>query len=110
MKVMITANDSSIDSMVSDRFARAPYFIIYDIESQKSEVLENEFLKNSHGVGPKAVQIAVDNGVAALISAVPGGNSMEALKKAEIDVYDGRGLKVSEAISKMKSGELNKIL
>jgi predicted Fe-Mo cluster-binding NifX family protein len=108
MKVMLATNEPSLESVIADRFARAPYFLIYDMESGEVKVIEND-ADMAHGMGPKAVQVAIDNGAQALISALPGGNAMEALKSAGIDVYEGKGMKASEAIEKLKSGELKKI-
>ncbi len=108
MKIMLATNEPSLESQIADRFARAPYFLVYEDKSNKYKVIENN-ADISRGMGPKAVQIAIDNKVKVLISALPGGNAMEALKSSEIDVYDGRGLKVSEALEKFKNGELKKV-
>lgn len=108
MKIMLATSEPSLESQIAERFARAPYFLVYENESNKYEIIENN-ADMAHGMGPKAVQIAIDNGVKALISALPGGNAMEALKSSEIDVYDGRGLKASEALEKFKNGELKKV-
>jgi predicted Fe-Mo cluster-binding NifX family protein len=108
MKIMLATEEGTLESMIADRFARAPYFLIYDTESGNFEVVENS-ADMAHGMGPKAVQIAIDNGAEVLISALPGGNAMEALKSSEIAVYDGRGLKASEAIEKFKNGELKRV-
>ncbi len=108
MKIMLATNEPTLESTIADRFARAPYFLIYDTESKKFESISND-ADMAHGMGPKAVQIAIDNGAEVLISALPGGNAMEALKSAEIAVYDGRGLKASEAIEKFENGELKKV-
>ena len=107
MKIMLATNEPSLESQVADRFARAPYFVIYDTTTEKFESVENA-VDMAHGMGPKAVQIAIDNGAEVLISALPGGNAMEALKSAGISAYDGRGFKVSEAVEKFKNGELKK--
>lgn len=108
MKIMLATEEKTLESMIADRFARAPYFLIYDTESGSFKVVENN-ADAAHGMGPKAAQIAIDNGAEVLISALPGGNAMEALKSSEIAVYDGRGLKASEAIEKFKNGELKKV-
>ena len=108
MKIMFATNEPTLESQIADRFARAPYFLIYEDETGKYQVVENN-ADMAHGMGPKAVQIAIDNDAKVVISALPGENAMEALKSSEIDVYDGRGLKVSEALEKFKKGELKKV-
>lgn len=108
MKIMLATNEPSLESQIADRFARASHFLLYDVESGKYDVVENK-ADMAHGMGPKAVQIAIDNGANALISAIPGGNAMEALRSSGIEVYDGRGLRASEAVEKFKNGELKKV-
>ncbi len=108
MKIMLATNEPSLESSIADRFARAPFFLIYDTQDGNFKTIKNEN-DMAHGMGPKAVQIAIDNGAQVLISALPGENAMEALKSAEIAVYDGRGLKVSEALKKFENGELKKV-
>ncbi len=108
MKIMFATDEPSIESQIAERFARAAYFVVYDDKSGKHSVIEND-ASAAHGMASKAVQIAIDNGASVLISAIPGENAMEALRNAGIDVYEGKGLAISEAIKKFKSGELKKI-
>lgn len=109
MKVMIATDQPSLESKISDRFARTAYFLIYDLEDQRCQFINNDSVETKHGAGPKAIQIAIDNEVSAIISAIPGENAMDAVKESKIKVYDGRGLSTKEAIEKFKNGELREI-
>lgn len=109
MKILVSIDGPSIEEMVSDRFARASHFGVYDSENEHVSIFENEFLGAAHGAGTKIVQMAADMEIDAIISAVPGSNASEALKGAGIPIYDGRGLSGSEAIGRFKKGELVKI-
>jgi predicted Fe-Mo cluster-binding NifX family protein len=108
MKIMLAVDQPSLEGPVSDRFARTPYFLIYDLESEKYEIINNNSI-TTHGAGPKAVQIAIDNKISAIISAIPGENAMEAINASEIKVYDGRGFNGLQAIEKFKDGSLKEI-
>ncbi|BBJ28982.1 NifB/NifX family molybdenum-iron cluster-binding protein [Athalassotoga saccharophila] len=108
MKIMLATDSPSLESKISDRFARTSYFLIYNLENGNFDVIDNSSI-GSHGAGPKAVQIAMDNDVSAIISAIPGETAMEAVRESKIKVYDGRGLSAKDAIGKFKSGELKEI-
>ncbi len=108
MKIMMAVDKPSLDGKISDRFARTAYFLIYDLENGDFEVIDNSSI-GSHGAGPKAVQIAIDNDISAIISAIPGETAMEAIKESKIKVYDGRGFSAKEAIEKFKNGVLKEI-
>ncbi len=108
MKIMLATDNPSLEGKISDRFARTSYFLIYDLENGNFQVIDNSSI-GTHGAGPKAVQLAIDNNVSAIISAIPGETAMEAIKESKIKVYDGRGLNAKEAIEKFKSGEIKEI-
>lgn len=109
MKIMIAVDEPSLESKISDRFARTQYFLIYDLEDQKYEFIDNTLTENKHGAGPKAVQLAIDNNVSVIISAIPGENAMDAVRESKIKVYDGRGFNARNAIEKFRNGELKEI-
>ncbi len=106
---MIAADRPSLEGRVSERFARTEFFLIYDPETEELLAVENDPAGSSHGAGPKAVQIALDNGVSAIISAIPGENAMLAVREAGIGVYDGRGLVAREAVEILKKGDLKRV-
>jgi predicted Fe-Mo cluster-binding NifX family protein len=108
MKVMLATKGPNMDSEIDDRFARAAYFLIYDDETKHLDVIEN-IVDVSHGAGPKAVQIAIDNACCCLMSAIPGENAIKAIKAAGIEVYEAVGLSASVAIDKLKANQLKKL-
>lgn len=108
MKTMLTTDQPYLEGKISNRFARASYFLIYDLENGQFQVIENSFI-GTHGAGPKVVQIAIDNDVSAIISAIPGETAMDALKESKIKVYDGRGFSAKDAIEKFKNGALKEV-
>ncbi|HHS48504.1 MAG TPA: dinitrogenase iron-molybdenum cofactor [Desulfurella acetivorans] len=108
MKVMLATKGPTMNSKIDDRFARAAYFLIYDDETQHLDVIDNSN-QLSHGAGPQAVQIAIDNACCCLLSAIPGENAIKAIKSAGIEVYEAVGLNASEALEKLKSNQLKKL-
>ncbi|KHC91431.1 dinitrogenase iron-molybdenum cofactor biosynthesis protein [Thermotoga sp. Mc24] len=84
-KVAIPSVGKDLSSMVSDRFAKAEYFIIYDTESGNMEVVGNT-IADTHGTGPDVVQSLVSKGVEYLIAPNVGRNAFETLKAAGVRV------------------------
>ncbi|MGC8616981.1 MAG: NifB/NifX family molybdenum-iron cluster-binding protein [Desulfurella sp.] len=108
MKILLATKGQTLDSAIDERFARASYFLIYDDKTGQLDVINNN-QELSHGAGPQAVQIAIDNGASAIISAMPGQNALQAIRAANIKVYEAVGLSAKQAIEKLKSNELKEL-
>ena len=44
MKICITSQAGNLDSALDERFGRCSYFIIYDIETDEFESVENPYI------------------------------------------------------------------
>jgi predicted Fe-Mo cluster-binding NifX family protein len=100
MKIAISSTGNDLNAAVADVFGRCPYFILAEIEEQK--IIKTEALKNisgeqTSGAGIAATQLMADNEVEAVIAKNVGPKAMEALKKFNIQVYNGNGT-VAEAV------------
>lgn len=96
MKICFTAQGATLESPAEDRFGRAPYFIIVESENGSFEAIKNPHADGGGGVGPKAAQVLIANGVKALVSGQVGGNAKEVLAAAGIAMYTytaGRSVK-----------------
>jgi len=111
MILCVTAKENGIDAPVEERFGRAPYFIIVDDESGAETSISNAAAAGAGGVGIRAAQTMVDNGVKVLITGQVGGNANTTLSAAGIEVYEYRaGGSVKDAIAAFKAGTLVRIL
>lgn len=108
MKILLATKGQTLDSAIDERFARAAYFLIYDDETGQLNVIDNS-KELSHGAGPQAVQIAIDNEASVILSAIPGENAIKAIKSANIKVYEAVGLSAKEAIEKLKLNQLKEL-
>jgi predicted Fe-Mo cluster-binding NifX family protein len=108
VKICIPSSGPGLDARVDDRFGRAPYFTFYDTESGKAESIKNSAAEAPGGVGPKAAQILMKNGVGILVAARVGGNAIEALKAGGIKIllYDEKEGSVQDAIAASLKGNL----
>ncbi len=89
MKLCVTSDGKSLDSMVDERFGRAPYLVIVDTETMEIEAAENTALASGHGAGIRSAQIISDRGAEGLLTGIIGPNAFEALRAAHIKVYEG---------------------
>lgn len=107
MKICIPSSGPEPDDLIDDRFGRAPYFIIHDTDSDKTESHRNDAAGGSGGVGPKAAQFLIRHHVDMVVTGRVGGNALEALKAGGIKVYlyEGGG-PVREALKAALSGDL----
>ena len=108
MKIAITSKGEGLDSPVDPRFGRAKGFIIVDVESEKSEFVDNEQnLNAAQGAGIQAAENVSRCGVEYVLTGHCGPKAFRTLATAEIQVIIGVEGTVREAIEKFKSGELS---
>ncbi len=98
MKVAVPALGETLDSPMDRRLGRCRYFIIYDTETGKYEVMANPGATSQKGAGPRAVKALRNAGVQKLITAHACDNSQLALKKAEIQYTIIKAQTVEEAL------------
>ena len=55
MKIAIPVKEKSLSSEVDDRFARAAFILIYDMENKTTKFLE-DIAAQAHGAGPMMVE------------------------------------------------------
>jgi predicted Fe-Mo cluster-binding NifX family protein len=109
MKICISSKGDSVDSIMDPRFGRAAYFVITDIDTMESEIIENLAAASGGGAGIASGQMMADKGVEAVITGNVGPNAMNVLKAAKIEIYRGESASVQENIEKYKKGLLEKI-
>jgi len=108
MKICVTAQGNTLESLVDPRFGRAQYFIIYDTENDSFESILNPNLNLFSGAGIQSAQLIVQKGVQVLITGNVGPNAFNVLTAAGINIITGiMGVSVKEAIERFKRGELN---
>jgi predicted Fe-Mo cluster-binding NifX family protein len=106
MKICISSSGTDLDSNVDARFGRCPYFIIYDMDNDKFEFLENESRNAMGGAGIQAAQFVVNTGASAIISGAIGPNSFKVFNAANTNIYSGVTGTIREVINKLKNGKL----
>jgi predicted Fe-Mo cluster-binding NifX family protein len=108
MKICIPSKGPGTGDFVDERFGRAPFFVLYDTENEKTESYRNPAAEAQGGVGPKAAQFLLNHAVQILVTERVGGNALEALKAGGITVllYEEKGSTVRDAITACLKGNL----
>ncbi|MGI6174346.1 MAG: NifB/NifX family molybdenum-iron cluster-binding protein [Christensenellales bacterium] len=104
MIIAIPVDENKVSVCVS--FGRAPYFMIHDTESEKTEIVENLAASAQGGAGIKAAQLVADRKTDALITVRCGENAAEVFKTAGIKMYQADGTDAKQNIDALKNGKL----
>ncbi|MDK2903441.1 MAG: hypothetical protein PWQ93_1360 [Clostridiales bacterium] len=109
MKIAVTATGRTPSVPIDSRFGRSPFFIIYDIDKDSWECIENDSTASASGAGISTAQMLAAKGVNAVITGNVGPNAMQALQAAGIDVYAAASGSVEQVVEMYKRGVLEKI-
>lgn len=107
MKIAISANGKDLNSQVDLRFGRATGFIIYNLDDESFEFINNvQNLEAAQGAGIQAAQTVANQDVEALVTGHCGPKAFKVLLAANIKIYLGAEGTIKETIEKFKKNEL----
>ena len=110
MKIAISTAGHNLDAQVELKFGRANSFLIFDTETGTFSELDNsEQVDAMQGAGIKTAQNIVRAGADTLISGHCGPKAMKVLNAKKVAVYVTEKCVISDAISKLQSGLLEKM-
>ena len=107
MKIAIPIDENKTD--VCEVFARAPYFLIYETETETTDIAENPAARAQGGAGLKAAQFVVDQNANVLITKRCGENAAEVLHAAEITIFKPEMKTAEENLSALKEKKLREL-
>lgn len=107
MRIAIPVDKNDKNAKIYTTLGRAPYFLIYDIESKKSSFIENRAKESKGGAGIVAAQTIVDNKVEALLTPQCGENAAEAIEAADIRIYKTESDDLEENIENFTNDKLS---
>lgn len=107
MKVAFTTSGSDFSAPLESRFGRAPKFLVYDLDSESFEVIDNQQnLNAAQGAGIQSAETVARAGAKALVSGHCGPNAFRVLVAAGIKIYNSDATTVAEALEQFRSGKL----
>lgn len=108
LKIALTTSGSDLNAPLDSRFGRAPKFIIYDLEADKFEIVDNaQNLNAAQGAGIQSAQNIARLGVGALITGHCGPKAFRVLTQAGIKIYNSSAETVAEALEQYRAGKLS---
>lgn len=110
MKIAIALEKNEFDSKLDERFGRAPYFAVFDLNDMNIEninFLENEFKDENSGAGQKVVLFLKEKGIDSVIVPELGPKAKIALKELEIKAFKkGNSNNLKDIILELKKNTL----
>lgn len=108
MKIALTTSGDDLNSPLDQRFGRAPKFLIYDMDTNTFEMVDNaQNLNAMQGAGIQSAQNIARLGVGAVISGHCGPKAFRTLQAAGIKIYNTSAITVTEALEQYRAGTLN---
>jgi predicted Fe-Mo cluster-binding NifX family protein len=87
MNLIISAQQTKLESPLDDRFGRSPWLIEMDTETKQWEAFPNPGASQSGGAGVAAAQFVIDHKANAVISGDFGPHAVSAFQAANIKMY-----------------------
>lgn len=107
MKVAFTTSGTTLDSPMDPRFGRATGYIIYDMDTDTFEAVDNrQVLNSAHGAGIQAAEAIVRFWAKSVVTGHCGPNAHRALSAAGVRIYTTQAATVAEAIEAYRAGAL----
>jgi len=107
MKIVFTTSGDSLSSPLDSRFGRAPKFLVYDLDSETFEVIDNQQnLNAAQGAGIQSAETVARSGAKSLVTGHCGPKAFRVLLAAGIKVYTTDALTVAAALKQYRTGKL----
>jgi predicted Fe-Mo cluster-binding NifX family protein len=107
-KIAISSEGPSLESKLDPRFGRAAGFLICDLETGRTEYVDNkQNLSLPQGAGIQSAQTVGATGAQAVITGHMGPKAFMALEKGNIKVFLGQEGTAGENLEAYKAGKLS---
>lgn len=109
MRVVVTSQGATLDSLADPRFGRARYLILMDTDTGEHSVIDNDVnLNAAQGAGIQTGRKVVELGAKAVITGHVGPKAFSTLTAGGVGVHTGAAGTVSEALEQFKAGRLER--
>jgi predicted Fe-Mo cluster-binding NifX family protein len=111
MIIVISSQGKELQSQPSLRFGRAPVFIIYNLETNTWEAIDNQAVSQSGGAGVAASQTLIDKKATVAISGSFGPNAQRALSSSGIKMlsFDDSFNTIQDVVDGYRNGALKEV-
>ena len=107
MKVVFTTSGDNLDAPLDSRFGRAPKFLVYDLDSETFEVIDNQQnLNAAQGAGIQSAETVARFGAKSLVTGHCGPKAFRVLSAAGIKIFNTDATTVAAALEQYRAGLL----
>ncbi|NLO74185.1 MAG: dinitrogenase iron-molybdenum cofactor biosynthesis protein [candidate division WS1 bacterium] len=107
MKIAVTGAEADLWAPVDQRFGRARFLLVVDLETNALHVHDNEInLNATQGAGIQTAQNVARLEVQAVLTGHLGPNAHRVLKAAGIEIFTGLEGSCAEALEAFRTGKL----
>ncbi|MEA3230228.1 MAG: NifB/NifX family molybdenum-iron cluster-binding protein, partial [Thermodesulfobacteriota bacterium] len=90
--IAVATSKKTESSQISDKAARASYYLIFDRHGKLLEIVSNPFCDDDRGAGPKVADLLASKNVSVVVAGDFGHKMKSALDKKKIDYHKTSGI------------------
>jgi predicted Fe-Mo cluster-binding NifX family protein len=107
VKVVFTTSGKTLHAPLDTRFGRAPKLLVYDLDSETFEVVDNQHNLNAvQGAGIQSAEAVARLGANVLVTGHCGPKAFRVLLAAGIKIFNTDAPTVAEALERYRTGRL----
>jgi predicted Fe-Mo cluster-binding NifX family protein len=107
VKIAFTTSGTDLNAPLDSRFGRAPKFLVYDLDHETFEVVDNrQNLNAAQGAGIQSAETVARLGVKALVTGHCGPKAFRVLSSAGIKIYSVVASTVGSALEAFRADRL----
>jgi predicted Fe-Mo cluster-binding NifX family protein len=109
-RIAFTTSGNGLDAPLDSRFGRAPKFLVYDLDRETFEVLDNQpNLNAAQGAGIQSAELVARLGAKALVTGHCGPKAFRVLQRAGVRIFCTDAATVAEALQRYRAGVLTEL-
>ena len=98
--IAVATFEKTENSQISDKAARAPYYLVFDKSGKLREIISNPFRDAAGGAGPKMADLLAEKNVTVVVAGAFGYKMAKALEAEGIKHHEATGI-VKKAVEKL---------
>lgn len=107
MKIAFTTSGNELNAPLDSRFGRAPKFLVYDLDSETFEVVDNQQnLNAAQGAGIQSAETVARSGAKSLVTGHCGPKAFRVLSAAGIKIFNTDATTVAAALEQYRAGQV----
>ncbi|MDO9585927.1 MAG: NifB/NifX family molybdenum-iron cluster-binding protein [Syntrophales bacterium] len=107
MKIAFTTSGNDLNAPLDSSFGRAPKFLVYDVDTNTFEVIDNrQNLNAAQGAGIQSAETVARLGASCLVTGHCGPKAFRVLSAAGIKIFNTEAPTVAAALEQYRAGQL----